>query len=68
MTDWYDPNQWSPTPQLRFVQKLQFLDANTAKKVQILQQLWQRIDHETCISGEIIGIWRDVPVVEESHE
>ena len=68
MTDWYDPNQWNPTPQLRFVQKLQPLDANTVKKVQILQQLWQRIDHEACVEGEIIGIWRDVPTVEEIHD
>lgn len=63
MTDWYDPNQWSPTPQLRFVWELQ--SARTGKRVKILQQLWQRIDHETCISGEITGVWRDVPLVEE---
>ena len=66
MNDWYDPNQWNPTPQLRFVWELQC--ARTGKRVKILQQLWQRIDHETCVSGEIIGIWRDVPVVEEGHD
>ena len=67
MNDWYDPNQWSPTPQLRYVWELQ--SARTGKRVKILQQLWQRTNHETCISGEIIGIWRDVPVVEEvSHD
>ena len=66
MNDWYDPNQWSPTPQLRYVWELQ--SARTGKRVKILQQLWQRTNHETCISGEIIGIWRDVPVVEDGHD
>ena len=66
MNDWYDPNQWNPTPQLRFVWELQ--SARTGKRVKILQQLWQRIDREACVEGEIIGIWRDVPVVEEGHD
>lgn len=66
MNDWYEPNQWHPTAELRFIWKLQ--SARTGKRVKILQQLWQRINHETCVSGEIIGIWRDVPTVEESDD
>ena len=68
MNDWYDPNQWNPTPQLRFVWKVEMIDQHIGKKVKILQQLWQRIDHEACVEGEIIGIWRDVPTVDEGHD
>lgn len=58
MSDRYEPNQWYPTPELRFVERI---DTKEGKWVNVLQQRW------ICNSHNQETEWRDVPLVEEEE-
>lgn len=53
--------QWQPTEYLRKVIRLVPIDEHTAKRVEVLQQLW----HDPYMGGATE--WRDVPIYDEEN-
>jgi hypothetical protein len=58
----------TPTPKLRFVDRVVSINETTATKVRILQQWWEKkewsYDTEIVVNSE----WRDVPLEKEEEQ
>lgn len=56
----------TPTPELRFVERLVPIDAHTGKTVRVLQQKWVGTVHRPNTGMDMpVWEWRDVPLVKE---
>ena len=59
----------TPTPKLRFVERLEPISETTAKRVKVLQQWWEPEQNIIdMVAGKKQGEWRDVPSEKEEKQ